>query len=285
MSLLRYLIRRVRALYRSDEVHQEIEAELQFHLEMRTEENIRSGMTPEEAGSEAQKRFGPAGRIKEDGYDVRGGRWLETIWRDTRYAIRLLIKRPGFTVVAILTLGLGIGANTAIFSVINALLLRPLPIERPGELVTLNTTFEGHSFTTFSYPNYKDYRDRNQAFAGLIAYQFAPLSMSHEGINERLWGYLVSGNYFDVLGVRAALGRVISTSDDQTPGGHPVAVISDRCWRDRFGGDQNIISKEVLVNGRSYTVIGVAPPGFNGTEVIISPEMWFPMAMEAEINI
>jgi len=285
MSLLRYLFKRVRALYHSDRVHEEIEAELQFHLEMRAEENIRRGMPADEARRDARKQFGPVGRIKEDGYDVRGGRWLETIWRDTRYATRLLIKRPGFTVVAILTLGLGIGANTAIFSVINALLLRPLPIERPGELVTLNTTFQGHSFTTFSYPNYKDYRDRNQAFAGLIAYQFAPLSMSHEGINERLWGYLVSGNYFDVLGVKAELGRVISTADDETPGAHPVTVISDRCWRGRFGGDSSIIGKDILVNGRSYAVIGVTPPGFNGTEVIISPEMWFPMAMEVEINV
>src|SRR5215471_14800053 len=210
MSLLRYLIRRVRALYRSDEVHQEIEAELQFHLEMRTEENIRSGMTPEEAGSEARKRFGPVARIKEDGYDVRGGRWLETMWRDTRYAFRILIKRPGFTVVAILTLGLGIGANTAMFSIINAMMLRPLPIERPGELFSLNNSIEGHTFATFSYPNYKDFRDRNEVFNGLIAYQFAPLSMSHDGVNERLWGYVVSGNYFDVLGIKASLGRVIS---------------------------------------------------------------------------
>jgi predicted permease len=275
----------VRALFRSDQVYREIEAELQFHVEMRAEENIRRGMTPEEARSEAQKRFGPLGRIKEDGYDVRGGRWLETLSMDTRYAIRKLIKRPGFTLVAILTLGLGIGGNTAIFSVINTLMLRPLPIEKPGELVALNTTFEGHSFTTFSYPNYKDFRDRNQVFAGLMAYQFAPLSMSHEGINERLWGYLVTGNYFEVLGVKAALGRVISTGDDQTPGAHPVTVISSRCWRDRFGGEQSIIGKDVLVNGRSYTVIGVAPPGFNGTEVIVSPEMWFPIAMQAEIDV
>src|SRR5215831_19638707 len=113
MSLLRYLIRRVRGLYQSEQVRQQIEAELQFHIEMRTEENTRRGMSADEAKCDAQKRFGPVGRIKEDGYDVRGGRWLETMWRDTRYAIRILVKRPGFTVVAILTLGLGIGANTA----------------------------------------------------------------------------------------------------------------------------------------------------------------------------
>lgn len=207
------------------------------------------------------------------------------MFQDLRFGLRMLIKKPGFTVVAVLSLALGTGANTAIFSLVNTVMLRPLPIEKPQQLVALNNTAEGHAFATFSYPNYKDFRDRNEVFSGLIAYRFQPLSLSHEGINERVWGFEVSGNYFEVLGVGAALGRVISSEDDLTPGGHPVAVMSYKCWQQRFGADQSIIGKEVIVNGRSYMIIGVAPQGFYGTEVVSAPDLWFPVAMQAQLEI
>jgi macrolide transport system ATP-binding/permease protein len=210
---------------------------------------------------------------------------LGDIWQDLRYAVRTLGKNPGLAVIAVLTLGLGLGANTAIFSLINTVLLRPLPVERPDRLVTLNNAAERRMFPAFSYPNYKDFRDRNDAFSGLIGYRFAQLSLSHDGVNERLWGFLVTGNYFETLGVRAALGRVISVDDDHSPGAHPVAVVSYKCWRQRFGGDPGVIGKNVIVNGRGYTIIGVAQPGFSGTEVIAQPEMWFPMMMQAQIEV
>jgi hypothetical protein len=162
---------------------------------------------------------------------------MGTVWQDLRYGARTLVKKPVFTAVAVLTLGLGIGANTAVFSLVNKALLRPLPVADPGQLVALGNAGSNRMFQTFSYPNYKDLRDRNQSFAGLIAYRFAPLSLSHDGVNERLWGYVVTGNYFDVLGVKPALGRVISTDDDRTPGAHPVAVVSHKAWQTRFGGD------------------------------------------------
>ena len=212
-------------------------------------------------------------------------RWEDEMFQDLRFGLRMLIKKPGFTVVAVLSLALGTGANTAIFSLVNTVMLRPLPIEKPQQLVALNNTAEGHAFATFSYPNYKDFRDRNEVFSGLIAYRFQPLSLSHEGINERVWGFEVSGNYFEVLGVGAALGRVISSEDDLTPGGHPVAVMSYKCWQQRFGADQSIIGKEVIVNGRSYMIIGVAPQGFYGTEVVSAPDLWFPVAMQAQLEI
>jgi macrolide transport system ATP-binding/permease protein len=284
MAALRYLFRRIRALFRTEQVHAEIEAELDFHIDMRTEENVALGMAPDQARREAERQFGRLSSIKEQGYDVRGARWLGTLWQDLRYGFRMLVQRPAFTAVAVATLGLGIGANTAIFSVINTLLLRPLPVQNPEQLVSLNDTQEGRSSTAFSYPNYKDFRDRSDAVCGLIAYQLSPLSLSHDGVNERLWGYLVSGNYFEVLGVRAALGRVISAQDDQKAGAHPVAVVSYKCWRERFGGDQSIIGKDVIVNGRGYSVIGVAQQNFDGTEIIAQPEMWFPMAMQAQID-
>jgi putative ABC transport system permease protein len=210
---------------------------------------------------------------------------IRDLWQDIRFGLRMLRKSPGFTLVAVLSLTLGIGANTAIFSLINTALLRPLPISKPEQLVALNNASENHSFPTFSYPNYKDFRDRSEAFSGLIGYCYAPLSLSHDGINERLWGYEVTGNYFDVLGVNAALGRLISPDDDQAPGASPVAVVSYTCWQQRFGGESGIVGRDVIVNGRSYTIIGVAPRGFYGTEIISAPDMWFPVAMQAQLEI
>ena len=207
------------------------------------------------------------------------------MFQDLRYGVRMLLKKKSFTIIAVLSLALGTGANTAIFSLINTVLLRPLPIENPQQLVALNNTAENHAFPSFSYPNYKDFRDRNEVFSGLVGYRFTPLSLSHDGINERVWGYEVTGNYFEVLGVEAALGRAISTDDDRTPGGHPVAVMSYKCWQQRFGGDQSIIGKDVIVNGRGYVVIGVAPQGFYGTEVVSAPELFFPIAMQEQLEI
>lgn len=207
------------------------------------------------------------------------------MFQDLRYGVRMLLKRKSFTFIAVLSLALGTGANTAIFSLINTVLLRPLPIENPQQLVALNNTAENRPFPSFSYPNYKDFRDRNEVFSGLIGYRFTPLSLSHDGINERVWGYAVTGNYFEVLGVEAALGRALSLDDDLTPGGHPVAVMSYKCWQQRFGRDQAIIGKDVIVNGRSYMVIGVAPEGFYGTEVVSAPDLFFPIAMQEQLEL
>jgi predicted permease len=204
---------------------------------------------------------------------------------DVRYGVRMLLKRKSFTVIAVLSLALGTGANTAIFSLVNTALLRPLPIENPQQLVALNNVAENRAFPSFSYPNYLDFRDRNEVFSGLIGYRFTPLSLSHDGINERVWGFEVTGNYFEVLGVGAALGRVISQDDDRASGGHPVAVMSYKSWQQRFGRDPNIIGKDVIVNGRSYTVIGVARQGFFGTEVVSAPDLFFPIAMQEQLEL
>ena len=206
------------------------------------------------------------------------------VWQDIRFGLRMLRKSPGFTLVAVLSLALGIGANTAIFSLVNTALLRPLPVANPEQLVALNSS-GNRSFPTFSYPNYKDFRDRSDVFSVLIAYRFTPVSLSHDGINERLWGYEVTGNYFDALGLTAALGRLISEEDDRVPGASPVAVLSYKGWKQRFGGEPGIIGREVIVNGRGYTIIGVAPQGFYGTEIIAAPDLWFPVAMQAQLEI
>src|SRR5215471_17850079 len=203
--------------------------------------------------------------------------------QDLRYGLRMLVKKKSFTVIAVLSLALGTGANTAIFSFINTLLLRPLPVRNSQRLVALNNMSEKHMFPSFSYLNYKDFRDRNESFSGLVGYRFTPLSISHEGVNERVWGYEVTGNYFDLLGVGASLGRVISTDDDLLPGSHPVAVMSYKCWQERFGSDQSIIDKDIIVNGRNYTVVGVAPEGFYGTEAVSAPDLFFPVAMQQQL--
>ena len=208
-----------------------------------------------------------------------------SVIKDLQYGIRNLVKRPGYTAIALITLALGIGANTAIFSLISTVLLRPLPVSHPEELVELyGTLHNGADYTIQSYLNYKDYRDRNQVLTGLVAYRFAPMSLSHEGRNERAWGYLVSGNYFDVLGVPPYLGRYFQPEEDRSPGLYPVAVISHACWQKRFASDPKVAGRTLSINGRTFTVVGVTPEGFRGTEIAYVPEVFVPMMMAKEIE-
>jgi predicted permease len=210
---------------------------------------------------------------------------MQTLWQDLRYSLRRLRKSPGFAAIAILSLALGIGANTAIFSLVNTVLLRPLPVTQPEQLVTVYTTMRnGAQDSIFSYPNYKDVRDRNEVFSGLLSYRFSPMSLSHQGNNERIWGYQVSGNYFDVLGVQALLGRTFLPEEDQTLGSHPVTVLSYGSWQKRFASDPGIIGKTTLVNGHSFTIIGVMPQDFVGTEVAYQAEMFVPYMMAKVIE-
>jgi predicted permease len=199
--------------------------------------------------------------------------------KDISYAIRSLVKRPGFVSIAVITLALGIGANTAIFSLVNAVLLRSLPVERPSEVVSVAVRGKDDSMSAFSYPNYRDYRDRNEALSGLLVYRFVPLSLSRSGGNERVWGFEVSGNYFDVLGVKAIKGRTFLPEEDKTPLSHPVAVVSYDSWQRRFGGDPDLVGKDVLLNSHQFKVIGIAPEGFKGTELVYTPEIWLPASM------
>ena len=193
---------------------------------------------------------------------------MQTLFQDLRYGARQLLKRPGFTFLAIVSMALGIGANTAIFSLVDTVVFRPLPVKNPSELQELYGTLNnGADISIQSYLNYKDYRDRNQVFSGLIAYRITVASLSHNGNNERVWGMLASGNYFDVLGVPPFLGRGFLPEEDQTPKSHPVTVLSYGCWQKRFGSDPSIIGKTVSLNNVVFTVVGVAPKGFVGTEV------------------
>jgi len=210
---------------------------------------------------------------------------MDRFRQDFLVALRRLRSSPGFTLAAIVTLALGIGANTTVFSAVNALVFRSLAVDRPDELVSVNTRMGKSGIPVQSYPNYIDFRDRNTVLSGLAIYRPQPVNFSlGAGNNVRMWGYEVSGNYFDVLGVRAARGRMLTPDDDRVRGGHPVAVISWACWQQRFAGDPQIAGKTVKLNGMNYNILGVAPREFIGTEMIYTPEIFVPMAMVGQIE-
>ena len=284
MSGLRALAVRLRSTLLGRRADDDLADEIRSHIDMQVDELVRAGVDAGEARAIALRRFGRVERVVEDYRDLRGLPWLESLARDTRYSARLLRRSPGFAVMAFLTLAIGIGATTAVFSLVNRALLQPLPVDRPHELVALNSAGGRGVFPTLSYPNYRDLRERAGVFAGLIAYRFSPVSVSSNGVNERLWSYMVSGNYFEVLGVTPSLGRSLPAEGESERGAHPVAVISYRFWQQRFGGSPDAIGRSILVNGRSYTVAGVAPRGFFGTEVVAAPDLWFPLGMQAELE-
>ncbi len=281
MRWRRIFMLRLKALFWRTRADSELQVELEDHLRQEIEANLAAGMNAEHAHYAAQRSLGSVALYKEECRDARGTAVFDTLARDLRYAFRVLRHSPLFTIVATLTLGLGIGANTAIFTLVNKLLLRPLPVSDPQQLVSLNTA----GGVNFSYPNYKDIRERNDVFSGLAALRFNPLDLSVGGNhNFRAWAYEVTGNYFDLLGARPYLGRYFRPSDDSKPGANPVIVLSYGCWQARFAADPNVIGRRVKINGFDYSLIGVAQPGFTGTELIVKPDLWVPMSMEAQVE-
>ena len=205
---------------------------------------------------------------------------MHGLWQDLKYGGRLLLQHRGFTTVAVLSLALGIGANTTIFSLINAILLRPIPVEDVDSLVSVFTSYTGgERYNNTSYPDYEDLRDRNEVFSELAAQFFMPMGLRGVGGTDVVMGQLVSWNYFSVLGVEPVLGRSFLPEEDQTEGTHPVAVLSYRMWRQQFAGDPSVLDQQVFINDFPFTVIGVAPEGFRGLSVILAPDIWVPLHM------
>ena len=209
---------------------------------------------------------------------------METFWQDVRYGFRVLRASPGFAAVAVLSLALGIGANTSIFSVVNAALLRPLPVTQPDQLVFVFNGSRTSPYSTSSYPDYVDYRDKNEVFSDLLTYSSITMSARADDQTDLISGSIVSGNFFDALGVRAALGRTFLPEEDATPNTHPVAVISHGMWERRFGGDPKIIGQQLTLNGHAFTIVGVAPRGFNGPEVLENNDIYVPTMMQALVR-
>jgi predicted permease len=206
---------------------------------------------------------------------------METFWQDLRYSLRTLFKKPGFTFVVVTTLALGIGANATIFTWIKAVLLASLPgIEQPEKLVEIWGATRNNSALSSSYVDYLDYRDQNKVLSGLIAHQVLPLSLGRSEKPERVWGAIVSGNYFDVLGVRALIGRTFLPEEDRTPTTHPVAVIGYGLWERRFGADPNVLGRTITLNEHDFTVIGVAPKDFASPFAGLALDVWTPVMMK-----
>jgi predicted permease len=205
---------------------------------------------------------------------------MQTLWQDLRYGARMLVKNPGFTLIAVVTLALGVGANSLIFSLVNALLLRPLPVEKPEQLAAVYTSdFSSTQYGGSSYPDYVDFRDRNQVFSGTVAYMPTAFSLNVDGTNERAFGEVVSGNYFSTLGVKLALGRGFLPEEDRTPGERAVVVIGHKLWQNRFGGDPAVVGRAIKLNGHPFTIVGVAPEKHSGLIRGIASDLWVPAMM------
>jgi len=284
MRSLLPLVERLKALVSRAELDAEVDDELRFHLDMETDKNLRAGMTPEEARRRARIAFGGVERFKEQAREERGVRPVEDFVGDIRFALRTLRKSPGFTAIAILSLALGIGANTAIFSIVNAVLIRELPFRAPEELVNVYRDRARGSFDPLNYPDFLQVQEgTSQTLSGLAGYQYA---LSQREIGERVEPVvteMVTGDYMPLLGIRPALGRTIQAEDHLAPGAHPVVMLGYQYWENEFGGDPGVVGQDVRLSGRNFTIVGVAPEEFLGSIRGMAPDFFAPIMMINEV--
>jgi putative ABC transport system permease protein len=258
MRPLRAFFMRLGGLFGKQRRDRELEAEMASHLAMHIEDNVRAGMTAEEGRRQAVLKLGGVEQTKENYRERRGLAWLDSLIPDIRFGLRMLGKNPGFTVIAILTLALGIGANTAIYSVIDGVLLNPIPYPQPNRIVSVYTTWPSYEHAAFSYPNFLDLQRETGTLSGLASWRVDSFTLSGTAEPEEIRGKMTTGNFFSLLGVRPILGRVFRGDDDRL-GATPVAILGDGLWKRRFGSDREIIGKTIVLSGQDYTVIGVVP--------------------------
>jgi predicted permease len=273
MNFLQIIQSRLGALFGKRKLDAEMDQEMRSHIEMRTHENIAAGMNRDEARLAALRGFGWTESIKETCREQRGVSWIEDFGQDMRYGARMLLKYPAFTAIAVLTLALGVGANTAIFSVVNAVLLRPLPYPDSGQLVWLCERGPDWSGGSISYPNFVDWRNQQSVFEKFGVYNGDNFTLTGTGEPVRLEGAVVSADVFAALRMQPEIGRAFREDEDK-PGAPPVAVISHALWRNRFGGDAGILNKTIDLNGKPYTLLGVMPAGFDFPNKV---DVWVPL--------
>jgi predicted permease len=289
MSLAGEFRRRLTMLLHRGRFRRELDEEMRLHLELRRQKLIASGLTPEDAHRSAQRRFGNTTRIKEKSHMAWGWDWLETFLQDAGYGLRSMLRTPAITVVALTSLALGIGANTAIFSFLDAMMLRSLPVRDPQQLVKLGVEDWGGITDSFacaelySYPFYRQFQRKNAVFSDTAAV-FSMMNSVHGFVDDRQESQLihvqtVSGTYFQTLGVSALMGRVLNDADDSSEGDHPVLVISDGFWKRIFGADPLVLNHKLKLGNVVYDIAGVAPAEFFGTKVGEAPDAWAPLSM------
>jgi putative ABC transport system permease protein len=275
-SAIARLLRRARLMFGRRSFERDVEDELRFHMEMVASRHAANGVSPADIHALTHKEFGSMDRYREEVRDARGLTLVDDLWRDVRFAFRTLLRTPGFTIVALITFALGIGANTAIFSVVNAVLLRPLPYSNASRLVQVSETIKDYPEPgAVSVMNFLDWRKQNTTFDGLGAYYNTFVMLNTDGEPERVREGVVSANIIPMLGVKPAIGRVF-TSDEEVKGKNHVALLSDHLWRSRYGADRSLVGRTVSLEGVPYSVVGIMPAGFNfpaGPRVV---DLWAP---------
>jgi predicted permease len=279
LDFLSRLLRRLLSLMRRRKLQREMEEEMRFHLEMQREQNLETGMATEEAHFAARRQFGNQTWFKEASREMWSLTSIERLFQDLRYGARMLKKNPGFTVIAVATLALGIGANTAIFSIVNAVLLRPFPYQEPERLMALQENISGSVGNTVSFPNFVDWRAQNTLWNSVAAVRAnESFNLTGAGEPERLQGRIVSAEFLSTLGVQPIVGRNFLAEEDR-PGANPTVILSYELWQRRFGADPGLIGRQLSLNNQSFTVIGVTPPNFQfGLEADITA----PLGLQAE---
>jgi len=264
MKTLRALWRRLLGTFRMQQAEQEFAAELESHLEMHIEDNLCSGMAPGEARRQALIQLGGVEQTRQSYREQRSLPWVETLWHDLRFGVRMLRKSPVFSAVAVLTLALGIGANTAIFSIVNGVLLHPLPYPHSEELIILHESKPNFEFGGISFPNFKDWRKDNRSFSSMAVSHGYYFSLTGKGEAELVDGQYMTSGFFETLEVKPLLGRTF-TEQEEIPGAAPIALISEGLWKRKFDASPNVLSRAISLNGRSYSIIGVVPSSFRLT--------------------
>ncbi|HKU26034.1 MAG TPA: ABC transporter permease [Candidatus Sulfotelmatobacter sp.] len=261
MKTVRALLSRIAGLFDRERRDAELQDELQSVLQMHIDDNLRSGLSPEQARRQALIKLGSIDQVTEAYREQRGVPILETMAQDVRFAVRGMRKNLGFTAVALLTLALGIGANTALFSVVNGVLLNPLPYPHPEQLVILFGKTKEFEHASVSYPNYLDWEKQSHSFSSMAAFRGENFNVTNQDEPERLQGYMISATFFSTLGVSPVMGRTISAQEDM-PGGAPVALIGEGLWKRKFGASPSVLGRTMVLNGTGYAIIGVVPASF-----------------------